>query len=199
MKKLLFFLFLIFINCSSASTKDSLISTHNLGFKGGMMFDSYNSGGFRFMVQYEHKIARLKNFWWGIGYDTKLALFRPATDIYDPPELTTQNFSFNLHYHAFFWKKRIGWNFSIGPTITHAFEAQHYSNRNLALWGLHIGADLNIKLGKKVYFHTAPLLFLPPAGSDVYLLNGRAYKSPYSGYRIFSQYSVLPLGLRFEL
>jgi hypothetical protein len=199
MKHLLLVFTFFVLNLSFAANTDSLTSKHNLGFKGGLMFDSYNSGGFRFMVSYEHKIAKAKNLYWGIGYDTKLALFRPATDIYGPPELTTQNFSFNLHYHAFFWKKRIGWNLSIGPTITHAFETMRYSTRNLALFGLHIGADFNVKLGKKIYFQTAPLFFLPPAGSDVYLLNGRAYKSPYRGYRIFTQYSVLPLGLRFEL
>lgn len=179
-------------------SSDSLRPVHQISVVGGLMHDSYNSGGFRLMVQYQHRIKNTRHWLWGVGYDTKLALYRPATDIYDPPELTTQNFSANLHYQRFIWKNRIGWDIGAGPSILHAMEAQRFNTRYLALWGMHFSANLNIRITRKICFQTAPLLFIPFA-SDVYVLSGRAYSRPTRSYQTYLQYSVLPLGFRFEL
>lgn len=161
----------------------------------GLMFDNYNSAGFRFYIEYQNQFKKKNNWHWGIGFDTKQAAFRPATDIYTPPELHTQNFSFNIHYHAKVWKDKLLWDIAAGPAVTHAFDDKQ---NNYLLLGAHIGAHLNLKIGKKVYLETAPLLFIP-AGSDFYFMQPKAYRSNYKGYEAFIQYSVLPLGLRFIL
>lgn len=194
-------IFLLLISCAISSLygggSDSLRRVHQISVVGGLMHDSYNSGGFRLLVQYQHRIKSTRHWLWGIGYDTKLALYRPAIDIYDPPELTTQNFSATLHYQRFIWKNRIGWDAGAGPALVHAMEAQRYGTRNLALWGFRFSANLNIRITRSISFQTAPLLFIPFA-SDAYVLSRQAYSRPTRSYQTYLQYSVLPLGFRFE-
>lgn len=195
----------IILTCSlsmlQAAGRDSLRPIHQISVVGGLIHDTYNSGGVRLMVQYQHRIKNTRHWFWGLGYDSKLAMYRPATDIYNPPELNTQNISVNLHYQRFIWKNRIGWDLGAGPALVLATENQRYRIRSLPLYGMHLSANLNIRLTRKIYFQTAPLLFIP-FGSDFYLLGPQAYPSPAPGYsriRAYLQYSVIPLGLRFEL
>jgi len=178
-----------FVQMSHASQIDS-VPQKSIRLQTGEMFDNYNSMGIRFLVEYQQQFKNKKHIFWGIGFDTKQALYRIATDNYGPPELNTHNFSFNFHYQLKLWKDKILSDFSIGPNFTHAFiKKQHY-----LLKGAHLGALLNIKLGKHIYFETAPLLFIP-IGSDFYLTNSK----PYPKLPVYLQYSVLPLGVRFIL
>ncbi len=161
----------------------------------GLMFDNYNSGGPRLFFEYQRQLPdKLRKFYWGVGYETRTALFRPATDIYNPPELFTQNLSANFHYHQYIWKNRIMWDFGIGPSAAYA----HTDTEHYLLSGLHLGGYIGFRISPTIYLETAPALFIPFA-SDVYVYGPKAYRTSFSGYGYYMQYSVLPLGLRFRL
>lgn len=173
---------------------DTTSKEKSIRVQAGFMFDNYNSAGLRLYVAYQQQFNPNSILHWGIGYDTKYATYRMATDIYDPPELSTSNFSFNIHYHLKIWKGRILWDINAGPAIAHA----HENDNNYFLYGLHAGVNFNFKLTKHIYFETAPLVFIP-AGTDFYMFDPKAYHSKYEGYSAYFQFTTLPFGFRFIL
>lgn len=189
MKRLVFLLIWFPIFCFSqeqASTgRNSFIRVHS-----GIIVDNYNSAGPRLYFEYLKQIKSSGTLYWGVSYETKWHALNPATDNYVPPDLNTNNLSFNIHYTVTLWKDKLFWDFFGGSGGIYLWGEGKYSMQP----SFNFGATLNIKLSRNVYFETSSLAFLLPI-SNVTISTNKLYRNNST----YSQFSILPFGLKFKI
>jgi hypothetical protein len=188
-KKCLLFLFAGFLSINGFSQTDEGVNTKTdyLSFQTGFIVDRYNSLGVRTFFEYQKDVK--KNWQFGISYEHSRHFGFFLTDqLYDLNSNLSQ-LSLNGYYKLNIIKDMFFWTGGLG------FGAVHVNWDDNDGFGATINASLklNIRITKRIYFESSPLIFLIP--SD------RIYYSPMNidHFDNFYAFTFFPFGLKVKL
>lgn len=188
-KLLLLFIFFKILNPQGFSQSNSELvnKTDYLSFQSGLIFDAYNSLGVRTFFEYQKDIK--KNWQFGISYEHSTHYGFFMTD--QPYELNSNlsQLSINGYYKLNLIKDRLFWTGGLG------FGALQVNWDNNNDFGATVNASLtlNIRLTKRIYFESSPLIVLMPFN--------RVYYSSLDidHFDSFYAFTFFPFGLKVKL
>ncbi|QQS52630.1 MAG: hypothetical protein IPM71_07815 [Bacteroidota bacterium] len=183
------FLFLgLFNPCGySQNYNDTIEKNDYLSFQSGMIADAYNSLGVRTFFEYQKDIK--KNWQFGISYEHSTHLGFFMTD--QPYELNSNlsQLSINGYYKLNLIKDRLFWTGGLGFGALHV----NWDNNNDFGATMNASLTLNIRITKRIYFESSPLIVLMPFN--------RVYYSPMDidHFDNFYAFTFFPVGLKVKL
>lgn len=158
-----------------------------LVFQTGFIVDSYNSMGIRTYFEYQKDL--LTNWQYGVSFEHSRHFTSFATDI--PDELVTNLtlMSFNYYYKLNLVKEKLFWTTGFGVGAVHA----NWGNSDKIGPTVNVSLTLNIKLSKRIYFESSPLIVLIPSY--------RFYYSPMNAenHKNFYALPFFPFGIKVKL
>jgi hypothetical protein len=183
------FLFLGFLtsNGFSQPIEENNPKTDYLAFQTGLIVDGYNSLGIRTFFEYQKDLQ--KNWQYGISYEHSRNFGFFLTDqLYDLNSNLSQ-LSLNGYYKLNLIKDRLFWTGGLGLGALHV-----NWNENDA-FGATVNASLtlNIRVTKRIYFESSPLIVLIPFN--------RIYYSPMNidHFNNFYAFTFFPFGIKVKL
>ncbi len=171
----------------SQTDNEKSIKNDYLTFQTGFIVDGYNSLGVQTFFEYQKD---LKNNWqFGISYEHSRHLGFLITD--QPYNLNSdlRQLSLNGYYKLNLIKNRLFWTGGLG------IGALHVNWNNNDSFGVTINASLtlNIRITKRLYFESSPLIVVMPFN--------RIYFSPMGidHYDYFYALTFFPVGIKVRL
>ncbi|MDN4165581.1 hypothetical protein QWY31_08715 [Cytophagales bacterium LB-30] len=158
-----------------------------LAFQTGFMADRYNSLGVRIFFEYQKGI---KNNWqYGITYEQSRHLGLLVTDQINELPSNLSQLSFNTYYDLHLIKDRLFWTVGLGIGATHVY----WDDKNHLGLSINASMTLNIRMGKRLYLQSSPLLVLAPFS--------RIYYSPMNveSFDNFFSFTAFPIGIKVKL
>ena len=158
-----------------------------LAFQTGFMADRYNSLGVRIFFEYQKD---LKNNWqYGIAYEQSRHLGILLTDKLNELPSNLSQLSLNGYYHLNLIKNRLFWTAGLGLGITHVY----WDDRNYFGANLNASLTLNVRISKRIYLQSSPLIVLAPFN--------RIYYSPMNvdSFTNFYAFTAFPFGIKVKL
>lgn len=158
-----------------------------ISVQSGLAVNSYNNLSASLGFEYQKQVKDN----WSLGYlfSANRAMYEFASDT-KTTELNQNHLSINLYYRLSLIKEKVFWDFGVGAGVMHA-----YFGENLDEFGIemNLSSTLNIKLSKRIYFQSSPLLVLVPSN--------RVYFSTLSvaGKDNLFAFSFLPFGVKIAL
>jgi len=170
-----------------SQTNEQVRKPDYLSFQTGLMVDRYNSLGIRTFFEYQKDIKG--NWQYGISYEHSAHLTSAATDIPNSLSTNLSLMSLNGYYKLNLFRDRVFWTTGLGIGGVHA----NWEDRNKVGATINASMTLNIRMTKKLYFESSPLLVLLPS-NRVYFSNMDADR-----YKSFYAFSFFPFGLKVKL
>ncbi len=193
MKQILIIIAVLSLAFNAKGQNDTLQKIRFLNFQTGFIGDNYNSAGIRFKTEYSKQINR--NWYLGTLFEMKLHQFQHTqydTDefINLKPDIPANTFivAERLGYRFELWNERISWNFGLAVGVSYL----HWHEDNLLMPIFLADISLNIRLTKRLYIETAPLIIFPPISTFYYSFRNYDDYSDYYGINMF------PIGLRYK-
>ncbi|MCU4165271.1 hypothetical protein [Carboxylicivirga caseinilyticus] len=183
--------FLLLINWfginSYSQDEQSEIKDDYLTIQSGLIIDGYNSLGVRTFFEYQKKI---KNKWYyGLSYEHSRHLGFFINDQLNELNSNLSQLSLNGYYKLSVANEKLFWLAGVGLGALHNNWDNHDS------FGISVNASftLNIKLSKRLYLETSPLIILLPVN--------RVYYSPMNADEFDDFYALtyFPFGLKVKL
>lgn len=187
-KCVIFLIFgLVSLNGFSQTDKETTIKTDYLTFQTGFIVDGYNSLGVRTFFEYQKDL--MKNWQYGISYEHSRHFGFFMTDQQYDLNSNLSQLSINGYYKLNLIKDKLFWTGGLGVGVLHVNWDDHDS------FGATINASLtlNIRITKRLYFESSPLIVLIPFN--------RIYYSPIKidHFDSFYAFTFLPFGLKVKL
>ena len=184
--KLILTLFFFNINVYS-QTKEILPNPNYLAIQSGLMADGYNSMGFRTFFEYQKDVK--KNWQYGISYEHVRHLGIAATDHSDNLSSNLSLLSLNYYYKLKLYKDRVFWTSGLGAGVVHL----NWGDNDEFGPTLNASITLNIRVAKRSFIETSPLIVLAPINRFYYSpMNASSYKDFYAG-------TFFPIGFKVRL
>ena len=184
-------IFLIFgllnINGFSQNEKGTTIKNDYLTFQTGFIVDGYNSLGVRTFFEYQKDLK--KNWQYGISYEHSRHFGFFMTDqLYDLNSNLSQ-LSINGYYKLNLIKDRLFWTGGIGVGAMHV----NWDDNDSFGATINASLTLNIRITKRLYFESSPLIVLMPFN--------RIYYSPMNidHFDSFYAFTFFPFGVKVKL
>lgn len=190
--KIIFFTILLLVSQRIfGNDSTTVIQNSYFKFQSGLLFDSYNNNALRLYYEYNCDFKNSKHWAWGVASEHKWYMARVWTDDYSNPKLNSNSFTYNIHYKVFAFKDKLFWDVYSGAGFVHMFNDNKKSYQAVGTFGI----TLNVKLSKRIYFETAPLIIFPPI-SQVSVSNNQLGNKPGG---LFVQFTFIPFGLMIKL
>lgn len=158
-----------------------------LTFQTGMTVDCYNSLGLRTFFEYQKDLTG--NWQYGISYEHSRHFAYAATDHLNELSTNLSLLSGNVYYKLNAIKDRVFWTTGIGLGIVHA----NWDDYDKIGGTINLSMTLNLKLSKRIYLETSPLIIILPANRFYYsTMNAATYESFYA-------VNIFPFGLKIKL
>ena len=188
LKKLLLSLIIAFTNINVYSLSiEKQPKPNYLSFQTGGMVDIYNSFGVRTFFEYQKDLK--KNWQYGISYEHVRHLGRAATDHSDNLSSNLSLLSFNYYYKFKLYKDRVFWTSGLGAGVVHL----NWEDNDDFGPTVNASITLNIRVTKRFYIETSPLIVLAPVNRFYYSpMNASSYKDFYAG-------TFFPIGFKVRL
>lgn len=171
----------------SQTDKETIIKYDYLIFQTGFIYDAYNSLGVRTFFEYQKD---LKNNWqYGISYEHSRHFGFLMTDhLYDLNSNLSQ-LSLNGYYKLNLIKDRLFWTGGLGIGALHV----NWDDNDSFGATINASLTLNIRITKRLYFETSPLIVLIPFN--------RIYYSPMNidHFNNFYAITFFPFGIKVKL
>ena len=158
-----------------------------LAFKTGILGDNYNSYGIRLNFEYTKEI--IGNRQYSISYETRRNVGHVLSGYQHDKPSNTNIITINYYYKIKLIKDKLYWNCGGGVGAAHVF----WDNNNFFGVVFSLNASLNIKIFKKTYIETAPILFLLNP-SKVYFVVGK-----FEDINNYIAFTILPIGIKVKL
>lgn len=171
----------------SQSDEDKLQKSDYLTFQTGFIVDGYNSLGVRTFFEYQKDFK--KNWQFGISYEHSRHFGFFMTDqLYDLNSNLSQ-LSFNGYYKLNLIKDRLFWTGGLGIGAVHV----NWNDNDGFGATINASLTLNIRITKRIYIETSPLIVLFPFN--------RIYYSPMKidHFDSFYAFTFFPFGLKVKL
>ena len=186
-KTLIVILFGILPLKSNSQNNIEFRNTDYLAFQTGMTIDSYNSLALRTFFEYQKDLKG--NWQYGISYEHSRHFASAATDHLDELSTNLSLLSGNVYYKLNAIKDRIFWTTGIGLGVVHA----NWNDNDKIGGTINLSMTLNLKLSKRIYLETSPLIIILPANRFYYsTMNAATYESFYA-------VNIFPFGLKIKL
>jgi len=183
---ILTFLLLIGVHVNSQSLQQSNRKDY-LTIQSGLLIDGYNSLGVRTYFEYQKQIKN--NWYYGISYEHSRHLGFALTDQLHELKSNNSLLNINGYYKLGVANDRLFWMAGAGMGALHTNWDDHDG------FGISFNASitLNLKLSKRVYLETSPLIILLPVN--------RVYYSPMSidHFNKFYAFTFFPIGIKVKL
>jgi len=188
-KRLLIILLTGFLSIHGFSQTDENKTAQSdyLTFQTGLIVDGYNSLGVRTFFEYQKDFQ--KNWQLGISYEHSRHFGFFMTDqLYDLNSNLSQ-FSINGYYKLNLVKDRLFWTGGLGVGALHV----NWDDNDSFGATMNVSLTLNIRITKRVYLETSPLIVLLPFN--------RVYYSPMNikHFDNFYAFTFLPFGIKVKL
>jgi len=188
-KKCFIFLFLglLSIKVFSQTDKEAIIKNDYLTFQTGFIVDGYNSLGIRTFFEYQKDLK--KNWQFGISYEHSRHFGFFLTDqLYDLNSNLSQ-LSFNGYYKLNLINDRLFWTGGLGCGVLHV----NWDDSDRFGATINASLTLNIRITKRLYFESSPLIVLVPFN--------RIYYSPMNldHFNNFYAFTFFPIGFKVKL
>lgn len=157
-----------------------------LSIQTGFNINRYNSFGIRTFFEYQKD---LKNNWqFGISYEHTRHIGYLFTDLYGPPTNLSQ-LNINGYYKFNLIKDRLFWTAGFGIGALHL----NWDEQDRLGATINASLTLNIRVSKRIYIETSPLIILFPTN--------RIYYTPLKleSFNHFLSAPVLPIGLKVKI
>ncbi len=192
--KLIFLiLFIIFFqNNDSFSQSRKGKKEQYFSLQSGIMGDNFNSTGVRLKLEYFREIK--DNFQFGISSDNKMYLYEQlkvdsaTASKYPSLHDNTNMLNANLYYRFSILHDRINWQFGFGYGVAYLY----WKGDKIVCPVMNINATINLRITKRIYFETAPLIILFPY--SIYYYSSINYKN----YTHYSCSNMFPVGLKIK-
>ncbi len=163
-------------------TKDSYLS-----FQSGASVNNYNSFGARIFFEYQKDVS--KKWQYGISFEQNVHLYRAATDHSNDLSSNVSLFCYNHYYKIKLYKDRFFWTTGLGAGMLNV----NWDSKNKIGPVINASMTLNIRLNKKLYIETSPLI--------IFLPSNRGYFSPVkvSTYANYASFNFFPFGVKIKL
>lgn len=172
---------------SYSQTDENIRKPDYLTFQTGFIIDGYNSLGIRTFFEYQKDCKG--NWQYGISYEHSRHFGFFATDQLYDLSTNLSLLSFNCYYKLNIIKDRFFWTSGLGIGAIHAY----WEDNNK--FGVTINAclTLNIRITKKIYLETSPLIVLLPIN--------RVYFSTMNADHFDNFYALtfFPFGIKVKL
>lgn len=171
----------------SQAEKETTIKTDYLTFQTGFIVDGYNSLGVRTFFEYQKDLK--KNWQYGISYEHSRHFGFFMTDqLYDLNSNLSQ-LSINGYYKLNLIKDRLFWTGGLGIGALHV----NWDDNDSFGATINASLTLNIRITKRLYFESSPLIVLMPFN--------RIYYSPMSidHFDNFYAFTFFPFGIKVKL
>ncbi|MGL4629973.1 MAG: hypothetical protein ACRCVT_02110 [Leadbetterella sp.] len=186
MKLVSSFLFFIILLSNQAKCQiDSLHKNRFLNIQTGIGFDNFNSAGIRFRLEYSKQLK--KKLYYGTLFEMKKNQYRHTTDYYPIYPANTFILAEKIGYRFELWRDRIAWNVGLAAGVAYLQWPKHNLLRPIAV----ADATLNIRITKKLYLETAPLIIILPVSTFYFSFIGYKEYDNYGGISV-------PIGLRYK-
>lgn len=187
--KLKIFLFLIIFSSIKvySQTKENLPRPYYLSVQTGFMYDGYDAVGARLFFEYQKD---LKNNWqYGVSLEQSKSFFTGGTDNPNsfPTNLTI--LCYNHYYKLKIYKDRVFLTSGLGAGVLNAYWKDNYKIGPT----INASITLNVRLTKKVFLETSPLVVIMPFHRVYYSTINTA---PFTNYYSIT---VFPIGLKIKL
>ncbi len=170
-----------------AQTIEKLPKPAYLSFQSGAFVDGYNSFGVRAFFEYQKDLK--KNWQYGISFEQKSHLFRAATDHFNSLSSNLSLLSYNHYYKLKLYKDRVFWTSGLGVGIANV----NWDGNNKIGIVFNGSVTLNVRITKRLYIETSPLIILPPVNRFYYSpMNVSTYSDLYGG-------PFFPIGFKVKL
>lgn len=196
MKNILF-AFFILLQFNAFSQEQETIKNDYLVFETGLIFNWTNSLGVRTFFEYQKETR--KNWSFGVSYEHSQTIGSPFSGFYYG-ETNLSLLSLNSYYRINLIKDRLFWVVGAGIGAGHVnindfpVRDSYSTKKNLFGYTFNISANLNIRIGKRIYLQTSPLLILAPIN--------RVYYSPNlskNGINYLFAQTAFPIGIKIKL
>ncbi len=174
---------------------DTIQKIRFINVQTGFIGDNYNSAGIRFKTEYSKQIKRKRNWYLGTLFEMKLHQFEHTQYDIDEfsnhkPDIPANTFILaeRFAYRFELWNDRISWNFGLAAGVSYL----HRHEVNLLMPIFLAEISLNIRLTKRLYIETAPLIIFPPISTIYYSFRNYDEYTDYYGINMF------PVGLRYK-
>ena len=196
MKTSLTFIFAVILASHQAfpQNKEKYRPSDYFVFQTGLMYNNFNSLGIRTGFEYEQELTQ--NWLYGISYENTRHIASapfdrepPFSEEYSDQPANLSLLNINGYYKIPLWEDKIYWTAGIGLGGVHAY----WDGQDRFGLTLNVTAELSLKLSKKIYLETAPLLVFPPVN--------RLYMTPHQvGNRdIFGAMTLFPVGVKVKM
>ncbi|MDD2197097.1 MAG: hypothetical protein PHE03_08810 [Bacteroidales bacterium] len=186
-----YFIFLVlglqFLNGFSQTDEVKTAKPAYLTFQTGFIVDGYNSIGIRTFFEYQKDLR--ENWQFGVSYEHSRHFGFFLTDqLYDLNSNLSQ-LSLNGYYKLNLIRDRLFWTVGIGAGALHV----NWDNNDSFGATINASLTLNIRVTKRIYFESSPLIALAPFN--------RAYYSPMKidHFNNFYAFTFFPFGLKVKL
>ena len=197
MKNILLTLF-IFIQINTFSQEQEIVKNDYLVFETGLIFNWTNSLGVRTFFEYQKETR--KNWSFGVSYEHSQTIGSPFSGFYHG-ETNLSLLSLNSYYRINLIKDRLFWVVGAGIGAGHVHITDHENRRynngaqeHLFGYTFNISTNINVRISKRIYLQTSPLLVLPPFN--------RVYYSPNlskNGINYLFAQTAFPIGIKIKL
>lgn len=188
-KVCLMFLLSVLISTNGFSQTDEVPSIKNdyLSFQTGFIVDGYNSLGVRTFFEYQKD---LKNNWqYGISYEhTRHVGFFMTDQLYDLNSNLSQ-LSLNGYYKLNLIKDRLFWSGGLGVGALHV----NWDDNDSFGATINASLTLNIRITKRLYFESSPLIVLMPFNRIYYSTMNIDH------FDNFYAFTFFPFGIKVKL
>ncbi len=170
-----------------SQTNEKIPKPAFLSFQTGAFVDGYNSFGFRAFFEYQKDLK--KNWEYGISFEQSVHLFRAATDHYNSLSSNISFLCYNHYYKLKLFKDRVFWTTGLGAGVANV----NWDGNNKIGIVFNGSVTLNVRITKRLYIETSPLLVLLPFNRVYYSpINVSTYTDLYGG-------PFFPIGFKVKL
>jgi hypothetical protein len=178
---------LLSINGFSQVDNETTIQPDYLTFQTGFIVDGYNSLGIRTFFEYQKDLK--KNWQYGISYEHSSHLGFFMTDQLYEINSNLSQLSLNGYYKLNLIKDRLFWTGGLGIGALHV----NWQDNNSFGANINASITLNIRITKRLYFESSPLIVLMPFN--------RIYYSPMKieHFDHYYSFTFFPFGIKVKL
>ncbi len=188
LNKLLLIYLIGFSGSEVYSQKNDTVTTPSyLSFQSGAFIDGYNSMGVRAFFEYQKDLK--KNWQYGISFEQTVHLYPAGQDFPNTLPASNTMLCYNHYYKLRLYKDRVFWTAGLGAGLVNV----NWSGHNKIGPVVTGSFTLNIRITKRIFIETSPLIVLLPSN--------RGYYSPInvSGIPDFYGGSFFPIGFKVKL
>lgn len=144
--------------------------------------------GIRVFFEYQKDLKK-KNWQYGISFEQKNHLYDAATDHFNSLASNLSLLSYNHYYKLKLYKDRVFWTSGLGVGIANV----NWDGNNKIGIVVNGSITLNVRITKRIYIETSPLLVLLPFNRVYYSpMNVSTYTDLYGG-------PFFPFGFKVKL